>query len=228
MEKETKKFPLAGGKTKRDMEPLEIEVKFFLKDLKTVREKILAFGALSKGRVFERNIRFEDRERSLIARKSLLRLRRDDRARLTFKSEPKDKDSEFKIYKELEVEIDDFRTMENILNALGFFNDQVYEKYRETLVIGATQLCLDEMPFGDFLEIEGERDDILRTVELLNLDWGQRILANYLGIFEVLRKRENLPFKDITFENFEKNPVDFSVHLALFAANNNEGSANGR
>ncbi len=210
------------------MDCLEIEVKFFLKDLKTAREKILALGARSQGRVFEKNIRFEDRDKSLVAKKSLLRLRRDNRARLTFKSEPKTKDSDFKIYEELEVEVDDFNTMERILNALGFFNEQVYEKFRETLTIGSSHLCLDEMPFGNFLEIEGEKTDILQMVEALNLNWSQRILENYLGIFEVLKKRENLAFNDPTFENFKKTPVDFSGHLALFTPNNSERSANDR
>jgi adenylate cyclase, class 2 len=210
------------------MDSLEIEVKFFLKDLKTAREKILALGARSQGRVFEKNIRFEDRDKSLVAKKSLLRLRRDNLARLTFKSEPKIKDSDFKVYEELEVEVADFNTMERILNALGFFNEQVYEKFRETLTIGSSHLCLDEMPFGNFLEIEGEKTDILQMVEALNLTWSQRILENYLGIFEVLKKRENLPFNDPTFENFKKTPVDFSGHLALFTANNDERSANDR
>ena len=146
-------------------------MKFYLKDRKAVREKILDLGAESRGRFFESNIRFEDRDKSLVRRRSLLRLRRDDRVWLTFKSEPEEKDPRFKVCRELETEVDDFETMESILNALGFFPDQTYEKYRETLVLGDTQFCLDEMPFGDFLEIEGTKDEILNMVETLRLNW---------------------------------------------------------
>ena len=210
------------------MDILEIEVKFYLKDLQTIREKIMRLGAISQNRFFETNIRFEDRDKTLYAKKALLRLRRDNRVSLTYKSEPKDKDSNFKVYRELEVEVGDFRTMEKILNSLGFYNAQVYEKYRETILVESTRFCLDEMPFGNFLEIEGEKHEIMKMVEALNLDWGARILTNYLHIFEILREKENLPFQDLTFENFEKTPLDFSRYLALFTARQSEGSENER
>ena len=198
------------------MEPLEIEVKFYLEDRNAVREKILDLGAESRGRFFESNIRFEDRDKSLVKRRSLLRLRRDDRVRITFKSEPEEKDPRFKVYRELETEVGDFETMESILAALGFFPDQRYEKYRETLVIEDTQFCLDEMPFGDFLEIEGAKHEILRMVAALGLNWEERILFNYLKMFETVKQKENLRFNDLTFDNFDGVSVDFSRHLSLF------------
>ena len=198
------------------MEPLEIEVKFYLEDRKAVRETILDLGAESRGRFFESNIRFEDRDKSLVKRRCLLRLRRDDRVRLTFKSEPEEKDPRFKVYRELETEVGDFETMESILAALGFFPDQRYEKYRETLVLEDTQFCLDEMPFGDFLEIEGAKHEILRMVAALGLNWEERILFNYLKMFETVKQKENLRFNDLTFDNFDGVSVDFSRHLSLF------------
>ena len=198
------------------MEPLEIEVKFYLEDRNAVREKILDLGAESRGRFFESNIRFEDRDKSLVKRRSLLRLRRDDRVRITFKSEPEEKDPRFKVYRELETEVGDFETMESILAALGFFPDQRYEKYRETLVIEDTQFCLDEMPFGDFLEIEGAKHEILKMVAALGLNWEERILFNYLKMFETVKQKENLRFNDLTFDNFDGVSVDFSRHLSLF------------
>ncbi len=198
------------------MEPLEIEVKFYLEDRNAVRETILDLGAESRGRFFESNIRFEDRDKSLVKRRCLLRLRRDDRVRLTFKSEPEEKDPRFKVYRELETEVGDFETMESILAALGFFPDQRYEKYRETLVLEDTQFCLDEMPFGDFLEIEGAKDEILKMVAALRLNWKERILFNYLKMFETIKQKEELRFNDLTFDNFEGVSVDFTRHLSLF------------
>ena len=198
------------------MQPLEIEVKFYLEDRNAVREKILDLGAESRGRFFESNTRFEDRDRSLVKRRSLLRLRRDDRVRLTFKSEPEERDPRFKVYRELETQVGDFETMESILAALGFFPDQRYEKYREALVLGDTQFCLDEMPFGDFLEIEGAKDEILKMVAALRLNWEERILFNYLKMFETIKQKEDLRFNDLTFDNFEGVSVDFTRHLSLF------------
>jgi hypothetical protein len=42
------------------MEQLEIEVNFYPPDIESMRRRILALGAESKGRVFENNIRYED------------------------------------------------------------------------------------------------------------------------------------------------------------------------
>jgi len=199
------------------MNPLEIEVKFFLPDSNSVRENILNLGARSLGRLFEVNIRFEDREKSLIKKNALLRLRRDNRVTLTYKSEPEFYDVNFKIFRELEVEVSDFDVMESILTSLGFCAEQVYEKWRETLVLHDTLLCIDTMPFGTFLEIEGEKENIFETARKLGFNWEDRILCNYLKMFDVLKRQENLGFSDVTFENFRHLSHDFSKYHSLFA-----------
>jgi len=198
------------------MDSLEIEVKFFLPDLKTVRENIIKLGARSLGRFFEVNIRFEDRDKSLLKKNSLLRLRKDKRVTLTYKSEPELDDLNFKIFRELEVEVGDFDVMESILKSLGFCAEQVYEKWRETLIAEDTHFCLDTMPFGTFLEIEGNRENIPDMARRLGLKWEDRILFNYLKIFDVLKKQENLNFSDVTFENFKHISLDFSKYLLFF------------
>ena len=66
------------------MKQLEIEVKFYLRDIESMQRRILALGAQSKGRMFESNVRYEDENSTLIKKKSLLRLRRDAKTTLTF------------------------------------------------------------------------------------------------------------------------------------------------
>jgi adenylate cyclase class 2 len=185
------------------MNPLEIEVKFYLPEPAVMRNRILSLGAESKGRFFEINFRYEDNEKNLIKKKSLLRLRKDSKTTLTFKSEPIEKKEDFKILHELEVEVNDFQTMNSILEALGFHKEQVYEKWRETLVLENTIFCIDTMPFGNFLEIEGIAPGIKKSAALLDLQWENRILLNYLSIYEKIQKKFHLPFSDITFENFK-------------------------
>ena len=199
------------------MDSLEIEVKFFLPDSDKVRENIIQLGAVSLGRFFEVNIRFEDEGQCLIKKNALLRLRKDSRVTLTYKSEPELNDSNFKIYRELEVEVSDFDVMKSILGSLGFNAEQIYEKWRETLVLQDIHFCIDRMPFGTFLEIEGKKERILEMSQKLDLKWEQRILFNYLKIFDILKKCENLSFSDVTFENFKHLSLDFSKYLGLFA-----------
>jgi adenylate cyclase class 2 len=197
------------------MENFETEVKFYLPEVNPIRRRIVALGADFKGRVFETNLRFEDADTRLFQKKSLLRLRKDIKTTLTFKSESPFKDDEFKTLQELEVEVSDFAVMKHILESLGFHEEQVYEKWRETFILGDTHLCLDTMPFGDFLEIEGPKKSIKELASRIGLKWHQRILLNYLAIFDIIGKELNLGFSDITFENFKNIRFNLAEHLGL-------------
>lgn len=201
------------------MEHLEIEVKFYLSDMDRIRNRIIGLGAVSKGRAFETNIRFEDADKSLIQKKTLLRLRKDKTTTLTFKSEPHVKDDQFKILRELEVEVNDFYTMKHILESMGFQEEQTYEKWRETLVLKDTKLCLDTMPYGNFLEIEGQKEDIKELASRIGLKWQKRILLNYLEIFDIIKQKSNLPFYDVTFSNFINIRFDLAKYLDLLEVN---------
>jgi adenylate cyclase class 2 len=69
------------------------------------------------------------------------------------------------------------------------------------------------MPYGDFLEIEGQKEEIIKYSSLLGLDWEKRILLNYIELFDILKKSLGLPFSDVTFENFKNIRIDFSGYL---------------
>jgi adenylate cyclase class 2 len=194
------------------MRPLEIEVKFHIRDVSRIRRDIADLRGARSGKAFETNICYDDRRHSLRQRGELLRLRQAGRENiLTHKMKPAKADRRFKVFRELETRVDDFEATGLILSSLGFQPQQVYEKWRESFDLDGTHLCLDEMPFGNFLEIEGTPDAIQSAAARLNLDWSERILLNYLEIFSRLKKRLNLPFSDVTFDNFESNPVDPAV-----------------
>lgn len=202
----------------KNMLPVETEVKFHQPDLPGVRARLLALGACDLGRAFERNIRFEDAGKNLIRSKSLLRLREDRKVTLTFKSVPPGADPAFKQLVELEVEVADFAAMQRILASLGYHPEQAYEKWRETLTLDRATFCLDTLPFGDFLEIEGPPESIFDAAQRLGLDWDKRILLTYLEIFDLIRRRENLPFADVTFGNFAARPVHLGTLLHMLEA----------
>jgi len=113
--------------------------------------------------------------------------------------------------KKLEVEVDDFDTMDAILGLLGFQKEQIYEKWRETFTIGETLFCLDSMPYGDFLEIEGGRDAIVKYSDKIGFLEKDRILDNYLALFEKVKEKFDLTFSDVTFDNFKNLDIDPSI-----------------
>lgn len=200
------------------MKYLETEIKFYLPNIDPVRTRMIDLGAVYKDRTFETNIRFEDPEKSLIKKKSLLRLRKDKKITLTYKSEPPFKDNQFKILQEFEVEVSDFDAMEHILKSLGFQEEQIYEKWRETYILDDTHLCLDTMPYGDFIEIEGNKESIQKLASQIGFLWEKRILLNYLAIFDVIKRKLNLSFYDVTFGNFNNIRFDMTQYLNLIEA----------
>lgn len=192
--------------------PLETEVKFFIKAIPPLREKLLASGAIPMGRVFEQNFRLDTTDGRLLERAALLRLRQAGKATLTFKAKPPVEDPEFKTLTEYEVEVSQFDTMKIILEALGFHSVQTYEKWRETFVLGDTQILIDTMPYGDFMELEGPRSGLKDLAGKLGMDWNHRILLNYLAMFEIIKKQLGLGFNDLTFDHFS----GLHIHMADF------------
>ncbi|WP_420640603.1 class IV adenylate cyclase [Candidatus Leptofilum sp.] len=183
---------------------LEVEVKFFVPELAAFRERLLVAGAeLTKPRVFERNVAFDTADSQLYQSRSLLRLRQDTAVTLTYKGTPDNlPQSEAKVREELEVQVSNFDTLAEILQRLGFAPMVVYEKYRETFAWQNVEIVLDELPYGNFVELEGEESGIKTAVAHLNLNWQKRILGNYLGLMAQLKAHHNLPFTDLTFANF--------------------------
>ena len=181
----------------------EREVKFYLSDIKAVQEKFTQVGALKqKERVHEYNLRFDSETQFLRENHQVLRLRKDDQAHLTYKG-PADLSHGIADRQELEITVGDFDTARQILEALGFSVFMIYEKYRTTYFLDSCEIVLDELPFGNFIEIEGESEETIRyTAKRLGLDWEKRITASYLELFSRIKTKKNLTSEHLLFINF--------------------------
>jgi adenylate cyclase class 2 len=195
---------------------LEVEVKFWVAEHTAVRQHLLAREAtLSKPRVFERNLRLDTPDQQLLQKRQLLRVRQDTAVTITFKSEPVTlSDSEAKVREEIEFQASDLDTAVLLFQRLGYSPVQVYEKYRETFQLGAVEVVLDELPFGNFVELEGPETAIKATAVQLGLDWERRLLTNYLALMAQLQVHHRLPFHDLTFANFARQPYSIADILA--------------
>src|SRR2546426_12632943 len=143
---------------------IEIEKKFRLtkKQRQEVLARLPALGAKPKGEDFEVNTLYTGE--TLDVTRSVLRLRRiGDRGVLTYKESLPPR-LDMKHRREDETCVDDPDAMELILDALGFAPALVYEKRRETWRLEQTEIVIDELPFGLFMEIEGSEKDI-REIE---------------------------------------------------------------
>src|SRR5690349_13157581 len=145
----------------------ETEVKMYTPHLELIQVRLERLGAkLTAPRVFERNVRFENAAHTLTTHGIVVRLRQDSRVRLTYKEAGSAKDG-IVSRTEMEVEVSDFETMRAILGKLGYAPHMGYEKYRTTYELDGTEVVLDELPYGNFVEIEGDSETIEKAIQRL-------------------------------------------------------------
>lgn len=191
----------------------EVELKLYVRDLAGVRRRLEGVGAmLESPRTYERNFRYDDAARSLSHNGDVLRLRQDARVRLTYKAgKGAVRNSDAVSRYEAEVEVGDFDTMHAILGRLGLFPYMIYEKYRTTYALDGAEVVLDEMPYGNFVEIEGDADTIDAVRQKLGLGDATAYRSGYTDLFERVRRKLKLKFTDLTFANFEQIDVPQSA-----------------
>lgn len=181
----------------------EIEAKFYISNLDRMTARLQELQArLIQARVREINLRFDLPDSGLRAKGQVLRLRRDTESRLTFKGSGKERSGVLE-REEIEFVVEDFEKARQFLAALGYQEVMIYEKYRATYELDHTLIMLDELPYGNFVEIEGETVENIRSVAAsLGLKWDTAIRTSYTALFTIAAESLNLSFRDLTFDNF--------------------------
>ena len=185
------------------MNDQEIEIKLYLSDMPAFRRRVEEQGAiLIEARLHEVNLRYDTPGGDLTRNAQVLRLRQDKAAHLTYKGKG-DTGGEVYIRREIEFTVGDFQAARAFLEALGYVINLMYEKYRITYKLDGVLVTLDEMPFGNFSELEGpDAESIRRVAEKLGVNWEARIADSYTALFTHLKNGLGLTFRDLSFENF--------------------------
>jgi adenylate cyclase class 2 len=184
-------------------------VKFYVTQLETLERRLQSLGAeLIQARTMELNLRFDTPEHELENGFRVLRLRMDTAARMTYKG-PSIGRQGVRVRQEIEFEVSDFDSARSLLQALGYRIIMIYEKYRAVYRLDGVDVALDELPYGRFVELEGpDAESIHALSDRLELNWDASAPGSYAMLFEGLRSRMSLPFRDLTFQNFIQLDVD--------------------
>jgi adenylate cyclase class 2 len=149
---------------------IEIEKKYRIEAAN--RESLVAMlneaNAKFLGREFEENTIYSNHR--LRESGSIVRIRKTEtRSILTFKRRI---DNQFDVKQQIEheTEISDAAAAEAIIGELGLKPILVYEKYRDTWKFRSVELVIDELPFGNFMEIEGSITAIKEAEILLGIE----------------------------------------------------------
>ncbi len=196
----------------------EIESKFYLRDLTPIETRLQALGAVCRvPRGFEYNLRYDNAQGSLQAERKVLRLRKFDDTRLTFKG-PGENIGGALSRTEIELIVDNFENARLLLEGLGYHVAVIYEKYRAIYEIESALVTLDELPYGKFIEIEAQNPvAIARLAQKLGLNPKRAIPASYQGLFERIKQSRGLDAPHLTFAAFaglEISPAEMGVSPA--------------
>lgn len=190
------------------MEYLEQEVKFYIEDLDRLIGRAQATGAdLVRPRILERNLRLDTPEGEFLRDSRVLRIRQDDRVRVTYKDNAHSEKGTV-VRTEIEFTTDNLEVTRKFFEVLGYQVTVIYEKYRQVYQVGDVEVMIDELPFGNFVEIEAPNAVLIEGVaQMLGLDWSKSISTSYLGLFAIARAHRAFSFRDLTFHNFEGVPI---------------------
>ena len=147
----------------------EIEKKYRLtrEQNESLRRRLSEVGATCRDEEFEENTIYTGN--NLNSKSCVLRLRRvGGRAILTYK-ERFASTATIKHQREDETGVEDAEALAGILDALGYKAALIYEKRRVTWHIVDVEVTVDELPFGLFVEIEGEEEQIGKAERMLDL-----------------------------------------------------------
>jgi adenylate cyclase class 2 len=201
------------------MDGQETEAKFYVKNLSKIELRLQELRAqLIQPRIHETNLRFDNENNDLRSSLRVLRLRQDEKARFTFKGPSVEQAGGILSRREIEFVVEDFEKAKEFLEALGYRTVVFYEKFRATYELNDVHIMLDELPYGEFVEIEGENADAIRSVaDLLGLNWDAMVKAGYHALFERVTEKYNLEPSQLSFTALEKaniTPNDLNIQAA--------------
>lgn len=187
---------------------LEIERKYLGVDFNLLRRALAGVGAEDLGAHFESNAIFDTPDLAIHASGRLLRVRSQewrDRTRhvLTLKLPvPDAAEGAFKVREERELAVESAAAMGAVLEGLGYREIARYEKVRAVwrlaaLLPGGSGILveLDELPFAQVVELEGDAGVLDAAARLLGLDKYEISTKSYHALHQEWRCSQGLPFE---------------------------------
>ena len=164
--------------------PIETEVKLRIPSSDALLPLLAALSFVPVEPMQDEESTLWDRGGELLAKGSALRLRRyGGKSLLTWKG-PQQPDPKLKIRPEIQTVIADHEAMEGILTALGYLPVLRITKRRATFKRDGLEACLDETPFGSYLELEGDPQAIRLAMENLGLGISHIEPRTYATLFQ--------------------------------------------
>lgn len=175
-------------------EYIEKEIKLKVDDIANVSDVLRRSGAVFLGGALERTIRFDTVDLDYEKKGKFIRVRSGFSNTITLKEKIASENKNVRARKETEFEIEDIDKMSYILTTLGLNYTRTMEKYRQHWSLGNCAITLDELPFGIYMEIEGEESEISKVCKLLGVDENNKILVTYWDLWAEITDKKDIVF----------------------------------
>jgi adenylate cyclase class 2 len=187
------------------MMTLEIEVKIASDNPERIRDAGFDLKMI-KPRYFEDNWLLDSSDQLLYKQGAALRIRMvEGKGTVTYKGIVSESaNSVLKVREEIESEVSDPERLVYLFERLGFRRAFRYQKYRTVynLTLDGKQLevVFDETPMGNFIEIEGDEDRVLRVLRASGFSTSDIIRGSYPELHESRCKARGVPVEDLIFK----------------------------
>lgn len=182
----------------------EIEAKFLNIDPEKIRTRLQEIGAVMEyaERLMKRKV-FDYPDARLRKEGAWVRVRDEGDSKITL-SYKKLVDRSLHGTKEITLNVSDFGTMCDFLQACGFDSKSYQETRREKWILGESEITIDTWPWiPTFIEIESPSEEEVRKVsDLLGFDWKEALHGSvetaYQDLFDVTEDEID-GWEEITF-----------------------------
>jgi len=176
----------------------EIEIKIKLRKGETdiLKNKLKKLGGIKIKSEKETTYGFFTEDDSSIEKGIFPRIKSINKGKsslLTVKVKTKE-DKDYFRRNEFEITINDINTARDMIKAMGFSKERIFEKLRESWLTDNSSVTInfDTLLFGEYFEIESDPQKIETWLKKLNLEKREKIAKAYLGIFDDWRKKNNI------------------------------------
>ncbi|HCC60312.1 MAG: hypothetical protein A2402_01435 [Candidatus Staskawiczbacteria bacterium RIFOXYC1_FULL_37_43] len=180
---------------------IETELKFLLLEFPELF--LNKFNGSGK-RVYQKTVMFDNKQELMQKTNGRIRLRQDDDITTLSYKLPIPSDT---VKKEIEWEtkIDNWQVGEELLKAMGFEESTSYEKYRTSFRYKDSKIEVDEYPFANFVEIEGDEDSVKKIALDLGFDLAKALIKPCDTLFNEWRAKKGLlSTNKMFFSNYDK------------------------
>jgi adenylate cyclase class 2 len=180
------------------MENIEYECTILDIDSQDFISKLISLGAKNKGEYFQRRYVYDFNP---VNRNKWIRLRTNGDTTTICIKEIKNRNA-IGGTSEIEVEVGDFDTANEILESLGYHHRNYQENVRRSFTLNGVSIDIDSWPLiPDYVEVEGSSEsEVLDTLKLLGISQKEITTLDVESIYKDIYGIDLLKIKELKFD----------------------------